>query len=175
MKASLSKGIYVILRPAAEVLHNLSGEVGTWPFLLPQFPHLQKRGTARGCSPCRGEECLCLSPKMLQCLPFARSLLTPATTPQCVWAEGSRGNSWPSLPANCCDSEGGFGPCVCVLEVGLQQALAQRAPLRGCSEHGRRECKPSSPFPLLAVQKTPRATGHRHPGPHLWRGSVHAA
>lgn len=105
-------------------------------------------------------ECSSLSPKVLQCLSFAHSLFTQATTLQCISAQHSEGIFVPVCLQITVASKGGFGP-VCLLDAGpvLLQALAERPPLKGYGGCWCQEFKPSSPLPLLAVPVTPQASG----------------
>lgn len=152
MQVLLSDGTYVMLRPAAEVLHLLP-----WGHVLSHclsFPICKRGAEPEALRPAEKSACVCPQ----KCF-GAFLLLSRCLCQRCIWAEGSGGNSWPRLPARAV-----LAPRVCVLEVGSQPALAQRAPLRDCGERRRRECKPSSPLPLLAAQKTPRGVWAQTPG-----------
>lgn len=104
-------------------------------------------------------ECSSLSPKMLHCLSFAHSTYT-SHNPAVHFSTALRGKGIfvPVCLQITVTSKGGFGP-VCLLDVVLPQALAERPPLKGCGECWCQEFKPSSPLPLLAVPVTPQASG----------------
>lgn len=69
-------------------------------------------------------------------------------------------------PEKCCSALLLLAPCLC--QPQPHSEFGHKGP-RG------QECKTFCPLPLLTVQKTPQASGHKALEPHPWHSSVHAA